>query len=131
MWKRRRKLSQKSLLPSLLLSNVRSDVNKMDELMLQLEENGRISDCYAIIVSELWLHPGMPDHAVELTGHILQLHDRNQLSQKQRGGSLCILNYIKWANNTKTVDSRCSPDLKYLTVKCRPFSATARFHQLF
>ncbi len=74
-----------------------------------------------MIISESWLHSGIPDAAMELTGRILHCHDRNQDSQKQRGGGLCIYISEKWATNTKTIDSHCSPDLEYLTVKCRPF----------
>ena len=32
-----------------------------------------------------------------------------------------------WCNNTETVASHCSPDLEYLTVKCRPFYLPLEF----
>ncbi len=121
VWQRLRKSPYKPPLPSLFLTNARSVVNKMDELRLQLEENRFIRECCVMIISESWLHSGIPDAAVELTRRILHRHNRNQVSHKQGGGGLCIYISEKWASNTKTIDIHCSPDLEYLTVKCRPF----------
>ena len=39
-------------LPSLLLTNARSIVNKMDELRLQLEDKRLIMDCCALIITK-------------------------------------------------------------------------------
>lgn len=33
---------------------------------------------------------------------------------------LCIYVHNNWCTNAKIIDSYCSPDLEYLTIKCRP-----------
>lgn len=109
-WERLRKTPHKTLLTSLFLTNARSVVNKMDELKLQLVDNRLIRECCALIITELWLHPAIPDAAVELEGCVLHHYNRNLNFQKKLGGGLCIYIMEQWANNTKAVDNHCSPD---------------------
>ena len=99
-------------LPSIFLSNARSITNKMDELKLQMAANGLVQDCCILLIMETWLNSS----AIELAGRTAHHQDRNSNSGKSRGGGLCI--YVN--NNATTIDSHCSPDLEYLTVKCRP-----------
>ncbi len=74
-----------------------------------------------MIVSETWLHPRIPDAAVQLAGHTLHRWDRNNDSGKSRGGGVCIYVHNDWSNNSIIIDSHCSPDLEFMTVKCRSF----------
>ena len=70
------------------------------------------------VISETWLHPSIPDAAVQLGGRTVHRWDRNKDSGKSRGGGLCIFIHNSWSINTTTIDTHCSPDLEYITVKC-------------
>lgn len=118
---RLRKQPHKPPLLSLYLSNVRSKVHKTDELELQLARNRCVGDCCVLIITESWLHPGIPDASVQLAGRTLHRWDRTKDSGKRRGGGLCIFVHNDWCNNSMIVDKHCSPDLEYVSVRCRPF----------
>ena len=107
-------------LPSIFLSNARSMANKMDELKLQITANKIIQDCCILLITETWLHSSITDTAIEITGRTAHRYDRNSDSGKNRGGGLCIYVNNDWCTNVTTIDSHCSPDLEYLTIKCRP-----------
>ncbi len=53
-------------IPSIFLTNARSIVHKIDEPQLLLASNNTIRDCRVIIISESWLHPLIPNAAVQL-----------------------------------------------------------------
>ncbi len=42
-------------------------------------------------------------------------------------GGLCVYVNNSWCTNTVTVDRHCSPDLEYVTVKCRPIYLPREF----
>lgn len=65
----------------------------MNELELQSATHSFVRDCCTLIVTESWLHPAIPDVALQLAGHTLYRLDRNKDSGKSRGGGLCI--YVK------------------------------------
>jgi hypothetical protein len=69
--------------PSVLLSNVRSLVSKMDEVKL------RVSQLHPSIVifTESWLSDETPDSAVALDGYSVSRKDRNSLG----GGIICFI----------------------------------------
>ena len=124
---RLRKRPFKPPLPSLFLTNARSLANKMDELRLQTSANRTVKDCCMLLITETWLHPLIPDSAIELAGYTAQRHDRTENSGKSKGGGLCMYVNNSWCTNTVTVDSHCCPDLEYVTVKCRPFYLPREF----
>lgn len=108
-------------LPSILLANVRSLKNKVDYLKLDLTTNREMRDCCVIILTETWLNSSIPDDAVSMEGLTTFRSDRScTLSGKTRGGGVCIYNNNSWCNNAKVVSSHCSPDIEFLTIKCRP-----------
>lgn len=74
-----------------------------------------------LIITESWLHPGIPDASMQLAGHILHRWDRTKYSAKRRGEGLCIFVHNDWCNNSMIIDKHCSPDLEYVSVRCRPF----------
>lgn len=73
-----------------------------------------------MLITETWLQQSIPDSAIELAGRTAHRHDRNGNSGKNRGGGLCIYTNDSWCRNAEAVDRYCSPDLEYLTVRCRP-----------
>ena len=70
--------------------NVRSLVNKMDEMELQIVTNSIIRDSCILLITEIWLHSLIPDSAMELAGFTAQCYDRPKDSGKNRGGGLCV-----------------------------------------
>lgn len=65
-------------LTTLFLTNCWSIVNTIHELRLLLTENRLRSDGSALAITEWWLHPWIPDAAMELNGLTLHFHDRNK-----------------------------------------------------
>lgn len=115
-------------LPSVLLANVRSLENKVDYLKLDLTTNHEVRDCCVIILTETWLNSSISDEAVSMEGFTTFRSDRScVLSGKTRGGGVCIYNNNRWCNNAKVISSHCSPDIEFLTIKCRPFYMPREF----
>lgn len=124
---RLRRQPLKPPLPSLFLANARSLANKMDELRLQIATDNAVKDSCILLFTETWLHPLIPDSAMELMGYTVQRRDRTESSGKTRGGGLCVYVNSGWCTNAVTVDSHCSPDLEYVSVKCRPIYLPREF----
>ena len=84
---RLRKQPHKPPLLSLYLSNARSLVHKMDDLQLQLAGNRYVRDCCVLIITETWLHLGIPDASMQLAGRtLLHLGRTEDLSTCMRTG---------------------------------------------
>nr|XP_057925471.1 uncharacterized protein LOC131127531 isoform X2 [Doryrhamphus excisus]XP_057925472.1 uncharacterized protein LOC131127531 isoform X2 [Doryrhamphus excisus]XP_057925473.1 uncharacterized protein LOC131127531 isoform X2 [Doryrhamphus excisus] len=108
-------------LPSLYLTNARSITHKKDDLELQLEGNRYIRDCCVLIITETWLKPTIPDASVQLAGRSLHRWDRTEDSGKSRGGGVFIYVHEDWCNNSKIIETHCSPDIEYMSVRCRQY----------
>ncbi|KAI4900722.1 hypothetical protein NFI96_009191 [Prochilodus magdalenae] len=89
-------------LPSLLLANVRSLENKLDELRARITSQREVRECCALIFSETWLSETVPDSAVQLETHSLHRGDRTAAS-----------------------------DLEFLLLRCRPFYLPREFTCVF
>ena len=124
---RLRKQPHRPALPSLFLSNARSITHKMDELELQMATFSFVRNCSVMVITETWLHPLIPDAAVELTSRMLHRQDRSRDSGKSRGGGLCVYVNSEWCCSSRIIDSHCSPDLEALAVSCRPFYLPREF----
>ncbi len=61
---RLRKRAHSPPLPSILLTNVQSLENKMDDLRARISFQRDIRDCNILCLSETWLTPSVPDTAV-------------------------------------------------------------------
>ena len=74
-----RKRGVRSPLPSILLSNVRSLCNKIDELRLLIRTNRDFSLSSVLCFTESWLTESTPDSAAQLTGFQLLRADRDPI----------------------------------------------------
>lgn len=82
----------RSPLPSILLSNVRSLCNKMDELRLLIRTNRDFSLTSVLCFTESWLTEATPDSAAQMTGFQLLRADRDPiLSHKAKGGGFVFI----------------------------------------
>ncbi len=66
---RLRKRAHSPPLPSILLANVQSLENKMDDLRARLSFQRDIRDCNILCLTETWLMPMVPDTAVMPSDH--------------------------------------------------------------
>ncbi len=116
-------------LPSLFIANAQSIVNKIDKLRLRLHSN-RIISC-AFFFTETWLNQNIPDAAIDLAGQTVYRADRTADSSKDKGGGVCIYVCNSWCTATDIVETFCSPDLEFITVKCRPLYLPREFTVVF
>ncbi len=78
---RLRKRAHSPPLPSILLANVQSLDNKMDDLRARISFQRDIRDCNIICLTETWLTPSVPDTAVTPSDKLLCFTD----GQNSRG----------------------------------------------
>ena len=108
-------------LPSIFLTNARSLNNKFDELSATIEAQKTLRDSSIVVVTETWLHSGIADEAITLTGRTAHRADRTSDSGKSRGGGLVIYSNNRWCTNATVTETHCSPDVEFITLRCRPF----------
>ena len=100
--------------PSILLANVQSLDNKLDEVRTRISYQQDIKNCNILCFTELWLNDDMD---IQLPGYTLHRQDRTAHSGKTRGGGLCIFVNNSWCTK---VSRFCSPEVEYIVINCRP-----------
>ena len=81
--------ARKLPLPSILLANVRSLENKIDDLRLWLSYQQAIKNCNILCFTETWLNEDKDN--IELAGFSMHRQNRDATSGKTRGGGVCFL----------------------------------------
>ncbi len=112
-------------LPSILLANVQSLENKMDDLRARISFQRDIRDCNILCCrTETWLTPMVPDTAVTPSDNFSVLRmDRTAEAGKTKGGGVWFMINKKWCDprNISILSCSCSPHLEHLSIICRPF----------
>ncbi len=124
---RLRKRAHSPTLPSILLANVQSLENKMDDLRARISFQRDIRDCNILCLTETWLTPTVPDTAVTPSDNFSVLRmDRTAEAGKTKGGGVCFMINRKWCDprNISILSRSCSPHLEHLSVIC-----PGNFHQ--
>ncbi len=127
---RLRKRAHSPPLPSILLANVQSLENKMDDLRARISFQRDIRDCNIICLTETWLTPSVPDTAVTPSDNFSVLRmDRTAEAGKSKGGGVCFMINKKWCDprNISSLSRSCSPHLEHLSIICRPFYLPREF----
>ncbi|XP_054618104.1 protein-L-isoaspartate(D-aspartate) O-methyltransferase isoform X2 [Dunckerocampus dactyliophorus] len=101
-------------LPSLLLANVRSLENKMDELRARITAQREIRECCVLTFTETWLTEDIPDSAIQLESFAAYRGDRTLASGKHRGGGVCVYVNKRWCTDVQTMEKHCSQDIELL-----------------
>ena len=130
---RLRKRAHSPPLPSILLANVQSLENKMDDLRARISFQRDIRDCNILCLSETWLTPSVPDAAVTPSENFSVLRmDRTAEAGKSKGGGVCFMINKKWCDprNISTLSRSCSPHLEHLSIICRPFYLPREFSSI-
>ncbi len=92
-----RKRAHSPPLPSILLADVQSLENKMDDLRARISFQRDIRDCNIICLSETWLTPSVPDTAVTPSENFSVLRmDRTAEAGKSKVGGVCFMINKKW-----------------------------------
>ncbi len=116
--------------PSILLANVQSLENKMDDLRARISFQRDIRECNIICLTETWLTPSVPDTAVMPSENFSVLRmDRTAEAGKSKGGGVCFMTNEKWCDptNISSLSRSCSPHLEHLSIICRPFYLPREF----
>ncbi len=127
---RLRKRAHSPPLPSILLANVQSLDNKMDDLRARISFQRDIRDCNILCLTETWLTPTVPDTAVTPSDNFSVLRmDRTAEAGKTKGGGVCFFINKKWCDprNISILSRSCSPHLEHLSIICRPFYLPQEF----
>ncbi|KAK1795700.1 hypothetical protein P4O66_001020 [Electrophorus voltai] len=123
---RLRARAHRAPLPSILLANVQSLDNKLDDLRARIKFQRDIRHCNLLCFTESWLNPAVPNHAIQ-PAEFFSVHrmDRTADSGKSRGGGVCVMVNNSWCNNANvvTLARSCSPNLELLALKLRPFTS--------
>ena len=107
-------------LPSVLLANVQSLENKLDELRLRLSYQWDIKNWNILCFTEMWLNDDTDN--IELAAFSVHRQDRAATSGKMRAGGVCLFVNHCWCamSNIKEVTRYCSPEVVHLMKSCRP-----------
>ncbi len=127
---RLRKKAHSPPLPSILLANVQSLENKMDDLRARISFQRDIRDCNILCLTEAWLTPSVPDTAATPSDNFSVLRmDRTAEAGKNKGGGVCFMINKKWCDprNISILSRSCSPHLEHLSIICRPFYLPREF----
>ncbi|XP_032237538.2 uncharacterized protein LOC116618187 [Nematostella vectensis] len=100
----------KASIPSLVYSNIRSIQHKIDELQTVVNLNRPQIVC----ITESWLHPDIPDAAVNLPGFSCFRRDRTHTS----GGGVCV--YVDSNISCTRLSDYESQDIESIWIDARP-----------
>ncbi len=127
---RLRKRAHSPPLPSLLLANVQSLDNKMDDLRARISFQRDIRDCNIICLTETWLTPSVPDTAVTPSDTSLFYG----WTEQRRLVNPRVVVCVSWLTrngcdprNISSLSRSCSPHLEHLSIICRPFYLPREF----
>ncbi len=127
---RLRKRAHSPPLPSILLANVQSLENKLDDLRARISFQRDIRDCNILCLTETWLTPMVPDTAVTPSDNFSVFRmDRSAEAGKNKGGGVCFFINKKWCEprNISILSRSCSPHLEHLSIIGRPFYLPREF----
>lgn len=106
------------VLPSIVMGNIRSLTNKMDELAALTRHQREFRESSIMLFTETWL--------TELT---LLRADRTKESGKRKGGGLAVFVNDRWCNpgHITVKEKLCSKDIELLAVSMRPYYLPREF----
>ena len=88
--------------PSILLTNVQSLENKIDELNARIKFQRDIESCCVLALTETWLSAATPNTGITPAGFSIYRQDRTLDSGKGRGGGVCVMVNSRWGSDVVT-----------------------------
>ena len=128
--RRERRRRYKPCLPSVITGNVRSLLNKTDELAALTRLQREYRECSLLHFTETWLTEQTPDSLVQLNGfHLIRADRDTRESGKKKGGGVAMFVNNKWCNpgNIYIKEQRCTRDIELLAVSIRPYYLPREF----
>lgn len=129
---RREKFKQRAL-PPIILANVRSLRNKLDELQACVNHQFEYRTASILALTETWLNDNDDDSSLHIDGFSSPIRlDRNrECTGKQHGGGVCIYVNNSWCSTVILREKLCTADIEMLAVSLRPYYLPREFPQLF
>uniref|UniRef100_A0A2C9LT42 Uncharacterized protein n=1 Tax=Biomphalaria glabrata TaxID=6526 RepID=A0A2C9LT42_BIOGL len=108
-------------LPTIILANVRSISNKVDEICAHVRYDHIFRESCLLAFTETWLEEDDNDNLIAIDGFSCVRSDRTAESKKKKGGGLCVYINLKYCTNYTVKKRMCCPDLELLVLSMRPF----------
>ncbi|KAK0147403.1 hypothetical protein N1851_013129 [Merluccius polli] len=108
-------------LPSIILSNVRSLNNKIDDLRTHARYCSDFREASLMCLTESWLQPNAPDSLFEINGFTLTRLNRDANSGKCKGGGICVYINDLWCRQFTVKEALCDSNVEMLCLTLRPF----------
>ncbi|XP_054643394.1 uncharacterized protein LOC129187756 isoform X1 [Dunckerocampus dactyliophorus] len=127
---KKRKRRYKPCLPSVIMRNVRSLPNKMEELTTLTRLQREYRECSLMCFTETWLSELSPDSHVTLDRFQLVRVDRNATeSGKKKGGGIAVFVNDRWCHpgHICVKEQLCTRDVELLVVSMRPYYLPREF----
>ena len=120
-------------LPTIMLANVQSLRNKVDELQANVKFLEEYKNACLLAITETWLkdHDSQSDLRIDGFGEPVRLDRDPTVTGKSLGGGLALYVNRSWCGNVIVRESLCAPDIELLSVSLRPFYLPREFTQLF
>ena len=120
-------------LPTVLLANMQSIRNKLDELEVWATTKREGKETCLLAFSETWLGEADRDEDLSLSGFgsPFRLDRSTAITNKQRGGGVCFYVNKRYCNTVVIREKLCTPDIELLTISLRPHYLPREFQQLF
>ena len=120
-----RRRANRAPLPPIVFGNVRSLVNKEDELAACTRFLHEYRESGIITLVETWMKEGHPDPHLPNFSCIRQ--DRTKDSLKERGGGLITFINDRWCKNITVKHRHCDPNVEILALGLRPYYLPREF----
>ncbi len=124
---RLRKRENRPPLLSILLSNVESLNNKLDELRSRMVFQLDTKNCNVMVVTETWLDPLIPDLAIVPEEVSIHRQDRTIKSGKSKRGGVRFMVSNQRCSDAEIISMGCSLDLGHFMIGYRPYYLPREF----
>lgn len=120
-------------LPPMILGNVQSLRNKVDELQGNVAFLKDFRDCCVLAFTETWLMENDQDTDLSIDGFgaPYRLDRQAEVTRKSQGGGVCLYVNRCYCTSVTVRECICTPDVELLSVSLRPFYLSREFPQLF
>ncbi|PIK39885.1 hypothetical protein BSL78_23277 [Apostichopus japonicus] len=127
--RRIRRQKCKPFLPTIIMGNVQSLSNKIDELCANVNYLNEFRNASLMSFTETWLTEHHNDAHVSVNGFKLMRGDRTTDSGKEKGGGVCLYVNENWChpNHATIKHHSCSTNVEILTVSLRPYYLPREF----
>lgn len=129
----KRETHKQRALPSVILANVRSLRNKLDELQACVKHMHEYRTASVLAFTESWLNNSDENIMLHIDGFSppLRLDRDSERTGKQHGGGVCLYVNNSWCSAVLVREKLCTTDIELLAVSLRPYYLPREFPQLF